>query len=110
MLGDNRQVAGPIFLVGSHSLNFKKNLGSRNFFPVCFLLLIFFSFCSTTFSIFHSPYLPQDLSIEKQWRASLQMEIQREKDRVVELTNDLKKARVIKKVSFSNFSGLINYG
>jgi len=38
-----------------------------------------------------------DLAIEKQWRASLQMEIQREKDRVVELTNETKKFKALKK-------------
>ena len=40
----------------------------------------------------------QDLAIEKQWRVSLQMEIQREKDRVVELTNECKKVKTLKKV------------
>ena len=38
-----------------------------------------------------------DLAIEKQWRASLQMEIQREKNRVVELTNETKKLKSLTK-------------
>ena len=38
-----------------------------------------------------------DLAIEKQWRVSLQMEIQREKDRVVELTNETKKFKSLRK-------------
>lgn len=38
-----------------------------------------------------------DLAIEKQWRASLQMEIQREKNRVVELTNDTKQFKTLQK-------------
>lgn len=38
-----------------------------------------------------------DLAIEKQWRVTLQMEIQREKNRVVELTNETKKFNALKK-------------
>ena len=70
---------------------------SLPWFPTYIFSSSFFLFEGETPSFV--PHLsPQDLSIEKQWRASLQMEIQREKDRVVELTNELKKARVIKKV------------
>ena len=48
-----------------------------------------------------SSCIPQDLAIEKQWRSSLQMEVQREKDRVVDLTSECKKVKTLKKVRTS---------
>ena len=58
--------------------------------------------CETRYVVPTESYLTlswQDLSIEKQWRASLQVEIQREKDRVVELNNECKKYKSLKKVN-----------